>query len=306
LGKGAQLGDQGEERIMRVLVAGAGGLIGSVVARDLTTNGHEVVRLVRHEPAAGQVRWDPDGGTIDRDALEAFDAVVDVASMPWPSRWTAAAKQRIYDNRVGSYRLLAEALAGRARKPKVLISASGQGIYPSSGDEILTEESLIGSDFLAGVQRDGEAATAAASAAGIRVVHLRIPTVLGGPNLATMTSNLRPLGSGRQWWSWVALDEFPAIVEHALGTDTLVGPVNVASPNPARAADFSATLGRVLGRRPGRAMPAFLLRLVMGEMAEALLLASRRIEPRRLLQTGYEFRYPELEAALRHQLGAAA
>lgn len=291
---------------MRVVVAGAGGLIGSVVARDLETNGHEVVRLVRREPGAGEVRWDPDGRTIDREALEDFDAVVDVATMPWPTRWTSAAKKRIYDNRVGSYRLLAEALAGRAGKPRVLVCASGQGIYPSSGDEVLTEESAIGSDFLAGLQRDGEAATAAASAAGIRVVHLRIPTVLGGASLAAMTTNLRPLGSGRQWWSWIALDEFPAIVEHILGNDTLVGAVNLASPNPVRAAEFSAALGRVLGRRPGRAVPAILLRLVTGEMAEALLLASRRIEPRRLLQTGYEFRYPELEAALRHELRAAA
>lgn len=291
---------------MRVLVAGAGGLIGSVVARDLTTNGHEVVRLVRHEPGAGEVRWDPDGGTIDRDGLEGFDAVVDVASLPWPGRWTSAAKQRIYDNRVRSYRLLAEALAGRARKPKVLICASGMGIYPSSDDQILTEESPSGSDFLAGLQRDGEAATAAASAGGIRVVHLRISSVLGGPNLAAMTNNLRPFGSGRQWWSWVALDEIPAIVEHVLSADTLVGAVNMSSPNPVWAAEFSSTLGRVLGRRPGRGVPAILLRLVMGEMAEALLLASRRIEPRRLLQSGYEFRYPELEAALRHQLGAAA
>jgi uncharacterized protein (TIGR01777 family) len=291
---------------MRVLVAGCGGLIGSVVARELTANGHEVVRLVRHEPGAGEVRWDPDGGTIDRAGLEDFDAAVDVATMPWPTRWTAAAKKRIYDNRVGSYRLLAEALAGRTARPRVLVCASGQGIYPSSGDRILTEDSAIGSGFLASLQRDGEAATAPASAAGIRVVHLRIPTVLGGPNLAAMTSNLRTMGSGRQWWSWVGLDEFPAIVEHVLVTDTLVEAVNAVSPEPVRAAEFTATLGRVLDRRPGRALPAFLLRLVMGEMAEALLLASRRIEPRRLLQSGYEFRYPELEAALRHQLAAAA
>ncbi len=291
---------------MRVLVAGAGGLIGSVVASDLATKGHEVVRLVRHEPGPGEVRWDPDRGTIDRAGLEGFDAVVDFASMPWPTRWTSAAKQRIYDNRVRSYRLLAEALAGLAGKPAVLICASGMGIYPSSGDQVLTEESTIGSDFLAGLQRDGEAAMAAASGAGIRVVHLRIPSVLGGPNLAAMTKNIRPLGSGRQWWSWVALDEIPTIVEHAFGTDTLVGAVNTASPNPVRAAEFSATLGHILGRRPGWGVPAFLLRLVMGEMAEALLLASRRIEPRRLLETGYQFRYPELEAALRHQLGAEA
>ena len=290
---------------MRVLVAGAGGLIGSVVASDLTSKGHEVVRLVRREPGPGEVRWDPDGGTIDTGGLEDFDAAVDVASVPWPTRWTSAAKMRIYDNRVGSYRLLAETLAGQERRPRVLVCASGQGIYPSSDDQILTEESPIGFDFLAGLQRDGEAATAAASAAGIRVVHLRIPSVLGGPNLTTMTRNVRPFGSGRQWWSWVALDEILAIVEHVFNTDRLVGAVNATSPNPVREAEFSVTLGRILGRRPGRGVPAFLLRLMMGEMAEALLLASRRIEPRRLVQTGYQFRYPELETALRHQLGVA-
>ena len=179
------------------------------------------------------------------------------------------------------------------------------GIYPSSGDEVITEESALGSDFLAGLQRDGEAATAPASAAGIRVVNLRIPTVLGGPNLDAMAKNLRPLGDGRQWWSWIALDEIPPIIEHILATPALVGAINVVSPNPERAGEVTATIGRVLGRRPGRGVPAFLLRLTLGEMASALLLASRRIEPRRLLRSGYRFRYPELDAALRHQLGTA-
>jgi len=291
---------------MRVLVAGAGGLIGSAVAGHFASNGHDVVRLVRHAPGPGEVRWDPDGGTIDVAGLEGFDAVIDVATMPWPTRWTAAAKQCIHDNRVGSYRLLAEALAARRRKPEVFVCASGMGIYPSSGDQVITEESALGSDFLAGLQREGEAATAAASEAGIRVVHLRIPTVLGGPNLDAMTKNLRPLGDGRQWWSWIALDEVPPIVEHVLATPALVGAINVVSPNPERAGEVTATIGRVLCRRPGRGVPAFLLRLTLGEMADALLLASRRIEPRRLLQSGYRFRYPELDAALRHQLGAEA
>lgn len=288
---------------MRVLIAGAGGLIGSVVVGDLASKGHEIVRLVRREPGPGEVRWDPDAGTIDAEGLEGFDAVIDVATMPWPARWSSAAKRRIYDNRVQSYRLLAEALAACTRKPRVLVCASGMGIYPSSGDRVITEESALGTDFLAGLQRDGEAATAPAAAAGIRIVHLRLPSVLGGPNLEAMAKNLRPMGSGRQWWSWIALDEIPPIMEHVLSTPTLVGPINVVSPNPARAGDVTATLGRVLGRRPGRAMPAFLLHLALGEMADALMLASRRIEPRRLLQSGYRFRYPDLDNALRHQLG---
>jgi uncharacterized protein (TIGR01777 family) len=291
---------------MRVLVAGAGGLIGSAVALELAHHGHDVVQLVRREPGPGEVRWDPDAGTIDRDGLDGFDAVINVASMPWPTRWTSAAKQRLHDNRVGTYSLLAEALAGRVTRPRVLVCASGMGIYPSSGDELLTEESEVGSDWLARLQRDGEAAVVPASAAGIRVVHLRIPTVLGGPNLAAMARNLRPLGDGRQWWSWVALDEIPPIIEHVLATDELVGPLNTASPNPVRCGEFTDVLGRVLDRRPGRAMPAFLLRLALGEMADALLLASRRMEPRRLVQVGYEFQYSELETALRHQLGAPA
>jgi uncharacterized protein len=291
---------------MRVLIAGAGGLIGSAVAGQLASNGHEVARLVRRAPGPGEVRWDPDAGSIDEDGLEGFDAVIDVATMAWPARWTSAAKQRIHDNRVGSYRLLAEALASRARKPGVFVCASGMGIYPSSGDETITEESALGSDFLAGLQRDGEAATVAASAAGIRVVHLRIPTVLGGSNLELMAKNLRPFGDGRQWWSWIALDEIPPIIEHVLATPALDGAINVVSPNPERAGEVTATIGRVIGRRPGRGVPAFLLRLTLGEMADALLLASRRIEPRRLLQSGYRFRYPELDAALRHQLSTTA
>ena len=245
-------------------------------------------------------------GTIDCDGLEGFDAVIDLASMRWPARWTASAKQRIYDNRVRSYRLLAEALARMQRGPRVLVCASGMGVYPSSGDQVLTESSALGTDFLAGLQRDGEAATTVAAAAGIRVVHLRIPTVLGGPNLEALAKNLRPIGGGRQWWSWVALDEIPPIIEHVLAHDELVGPVNIASPYPVRAADITTTLGRVLGRHPGRPVPAILLRLIMGEMADALLLASRRMEPHRLLETGYRFRYPEVEGALRHQFEAKA
>ncbi len=284
---------------MRILMSGTSGMIGSVVAPYLASQGHEVVRLVRREAGAGEVRWDPDAGTIDAAGVEGFDGVVHVASMPWPLRWTPQFKEQMRANRLGSNRLLAETLAACQRKPKVFVYASGMGIYPSSGDQILTEDSALGTDFLAQLQRDGEAATAPASAAGIRVVPLRIPAVLGG---ATLRRAMGRVGNGRQWSSWVARDELASIVQHVLVTDELAGPVNPVSPNPVRNAEFSATHSRVLGARPGLPLPAFLLRLMLGEMADALILASRRIEPRRLLATGYQFRFPDLETALRHEL----
>ena len=287
---------------MRVLMSGTSGMIGSAVAPYLAGNGYEVVRLVRREPAAGEVRWDPDGGTINAAALEGFDGVVHVASMRWPMRWTAKAKQEIRNNRLRANRLLAETLARCRRKPQVFVFASGMGIYPSSGDDILTEESPLGTDFLAALQREGEAATAPAAAAGIRVVGLRIPAVLGGPAVRRNTGRI---GIGRQWSSWVSRDELASIIQHILVTDALSGPVNPVSPNPVRNAEFATTLSRVLGRKPGLPIPAFVLRLLVGEMAEALILASRRIEPRRLVATGYKFRFPLLEDALRHELGVA-
>jgi uncharacterized protein (TIGR01777 family) len=294
---------------MRILIAGSSGLIGSAVAPYLASQGHEVVRLVRRVAGAGEVRWDPDGGTIDAAGLEGFDGVVHVASLP-QARWTAEFERRMHDNRVQTSRLLAETLAARQRKPRVFVCASGIGYYAPCDDQVLTEESAAGKDFIANLQCDGEAAAAPASAAGIRVVHLRIPTVLGGATLASLVSNIRRgtgpgrLGSGRQWWSWVARDELPIIVQHVLITEALTGPVNATSPNPARNAEFFATLGRVLGRRPRLPMPAFLVRLALGDIADALLLASRRVVPRRLLATGYQFHFPELEAALRHEFQA--
>ncbi len=288
---------------MRILMAGASGMIGSVVAPYLTSQGHEVVRLVRREPAAGEVRWDPDNGVIDSAGVEGFDGVVHVASMRWPLRWTAKFKHQMRANRLATNGLLAKTLAGRQRRPRVYICASGMGIYPSSGDEVLTEASALGIDFLALLQRDGEEATAPASAAGIRVVCLRIPMVLGG---AALKQNMGRMGDGRQWSSWVARDELASIIQHVLVTDTVSGPVNPVSPNPVRNAEMAAALSRARQTRAGPSIPAFVLRLMMGEMAEALILASRRIMPATLLATGYQFRFPEIEAAVRHELAAAA
>jgi uncharacterized protein (TIGR01777 family) len=286
---------------MKILIAGSSGMIGTAVTAHLASQGHELLRLVRRAPMPGEVRWNPDAGTIDAAGLEGLDGVVHLASMPWPMRWTPKAKQQIYDNRITTNSLLANTLANCVRKPQVLVCASGMGIYPASGDQILTEDSPPGTDFLARLQCDGEAATAMASAAGIRVVNLRIPGVLGG---ASLKHNMGRIGSGRQWTSWVERDEMAYIVEHVLTTEALAGPVNPVSPNPVRNVEMAATFSRALWRRPGLPVPAILLRLLLGEMAEALILASRRILPGKLLGAGYQFHFAELADALHHELAA--
>jgi uncharacterized protein (TIGR01777 family) len=214
-------------------------------------------------------------------------------------RWTEKAKQKMRANRLVTNRLLAKSLAGCTQRPEVLICASGMGYYPPSGEDLLFENCPAGTSFLATLQRDGEAVTAPAEEAGIRVVHLRIPPVLGGPGLQRVGFQA---GDGRQWMSWVGRDELASIVEFALTYPDLSGPVNAVSPHPVRNAEFAVLSARVLGQKPGGTMPAFVVRMVMGEMGEELLLASRRIQPARLLDAGYKFRYPELEDALRHEM----
>ena len=283
---------------MKILIAGSHGMIGSAVTRHLIERGHEVVRLVRKAPRDGELYWDPDAGRIDAHGLEGFDAVIQLASMRWPMRWTRKAKEKMRANRIATYRLLAESLAACVRKPRVLVCASGIGVYSSSGDEILTEDTAPCSSFLSAVDRDGETATAPAEAAGIRVVHLRIPQVMGGPASQYMGFQA---GDGQQWISWVGRDELASIIEFALTAESLSGPVNAVSPNPLRNADFATIATRALGLKPGGAMPSFIVRLVIGEMGEEFALASRRAQPAKLLAAGYHFRYPELECALKHE-----
>ena len=283
---------------MKVLIAGSHGTVGSAVTCRLSECGYEVFRLVRDIPVAGEVWWNPAAGEIDTSSLEGFDGVIHLATMPWPMRWTAKAKEKIRSNRLETNRLLAESLAWCRHRPKVLVCASGMGYYPSSGDEVLTEDCPAGTSFLAKLQRDGEAATAAASQAGIRVVHLRIPPVIGGPALQRMAPQS---GDGQQWMSWIGRDELVSIIEFALITETLSGPVNAVSPNPLRNAEFARISALALGRKPRSVMPAFIARLVMGEMGEEFLLASRRMQPAKLLAAGYRFRFPDLADALRHE-----
>jgi len=283
---------------MKILIAGSHGMVGSTVTTYLKAQGHDVVCLIRQAPGPGEIRWDPDAGQIDRAGLEGFDGAVNLASMPWPMRWSGKVRKAILANRLATNGLLASSLAACERKPRVLLCASGMGYYPSSGDEVITEDCPPGTSFLAQFQQAGEAATASASKAGIRVVHLRIPQVIGGRALQYV--GFRG-GNGQQWWSWIGRDELASIIEFALITESLRGPVNAVSPNPMRNVDFAAASTRALGLKPGSAMPALMVHLFMGDSGEEFVLASRRIQPAKLLAAGYRFRFPDLATALQHE-----
>jgi uncharacterized protein (TIGR01777 family) len=283
---------------MKVLIAGSHGMLGSVVSRHLTERGHQVVRLVRSEAGPDEVWWDPDAGKIDSPALEGFDAVVNLATVKWPFRWTGKAKKVMLQNRLATNSLLSRSLAACAHKPRLLICASGAAHYAPSGDTILTEDSPSGTSFLSQFDQQAEGSTTAASAAGIRVVHLRIPTVLGGPILQFIGFQA---GDGQQWNSWVGRDELASIIEFVLATESLSGPVNAVSPKPLRNAEFATASTQALGLKPGGTMPVFILRLSMGEMGEEIFLNSRRVQPAKLLAAGYRFRFPELADCLRHE-----
>jgi uncharacterized protein len=296
---------------MNILVTGASGLIGSALVSFLTAGGHGVTRLVRSQPKPGEkaVRWDPMAGSIDASAFERIEAVVHLAGENIAQRWTAAKKAMIRDSRVKGTQVLCAALAGLATPPKVLVSASAIGYYGDRGAEILTEESPPGTGFLADVCRDWEAATEPARQHGIRVVRLRLGVVLSpaGGALAKLLPPFRAglggvLGSGRQYMSWIALDDAVGAIQHAIATDALQGPTNAVAPQTVTNHEFTKTLGEVLGRPTVLPLPAFAARLMFGEMADELLLASARVQPAKLLASGYGFRYPELEGALRHLL----
>jgi uncharacterized protein (TIGR01777 family) len=298
---------------MRIAMTGSTGLVGTAAEAVLSGAGHEVVRLVRRAPAPGEkaVRWDPVRREVDAAALEGHDAVLHLAGENIGSgRWTAARKAGIRDSRVSGTRLLCDALAGLARPPKAIVCASAVGYYGDRGEETLTEESPPGAGFLAGVCREWEAASAPAARKGIRVVALRIGMVLSpkGGALPRMLPLFRAglggvIGSGRQYVSWVALDDLPHVVLHALERDDLSGPVNAVAPLPVTNREFTEALGKALSRPTPLPVPAFALRLAVGrEMADALLLASTRAVPRRLEESGYRFRFPELGGALRHML----
>ena len=297
---------------LHVAVSGAGGFIGSAVVRRLNAAGHRVSPLVRRAARSGEIRWDPARGTLDPHDLEGIDAVVHLAGENVGARWTEGRKQRIRNSRVLGTRLLSETLARLRRRPAVLISASAIGIYGNRGDEILTEHSSLGDpreDFLASVGREWEGAADPARAAGIRVVHPRFGVVLS-PDGGALKKMLLPfrlglggrLGHGRQWMSWITLDDAVSAIVHLLLTDTVSGPANVTAPAPLRNRDFTRILGQVLSRPAVLPVPSAALLLALGEMANRTLLASARVMPERLLTSGFGFSHPDLETGLRHVL----
>jgi uncharacterized protein (TIGR01777 family) len=291
---------------MKVLVTGSHGLIASALIPRLERDGHSVTRLVRQAPRPGELQWDPEGGAIDRDGLEGHDAVVHLAGVGiGDHRWTDEHKRAVLDSRVKGTQLLSEALAALEHKP-VFVSGSAIGYYGNRGDEELTETSAPGDDFLASICTQWEAATGAAEDAGLRVVHLRTGIVLskGGGALKQMLTPFKlgiggKLGSGRQWFSWIHIDDEVGSILHALTNVAVRGPLNAVSPNSATNAEFTKALGRALHRPAVVPVPAFGLRVLFGrEMADTMLLSGQRVLPKVLARTGYAFSHPDLDAAL--------
>lgn len=295
---------------MDVLVTGASGLVGSVLTSFLTTGGHRVRHLVRRDREnENEFRWDPATGVIDPRSVEGADAVVHLAGENIAAkRWSAVQKDRIRRSRIEGTRLVADAVRGAKQRPHTFVTASAVGWYGDRGDEWLDEESSRGTDFLAETCADWE--SEATRVAEVRTVPVRFGVILS-PAGGALRKMLLPfkmgaggrIGSGRQWMSWISIDDAVGALYRALVDKSLEGPVNAVSPNPVTNAEYTRTLGSVL-RRPAIApMPALAARLAFGELADALLLASQRVKPVRLSSSGFEFAYPELEGALRHLLG---
>ncbi|MFH1725682.1 MAG: TIGR01777 family oxidoreductase [Elusimicrobiota bacterium] len=295
-----------------IAVTGATGLVGSTLTTALFADSHRVVRVMRAKDKLGadDAHWDPEAGEIDSAKLKGIDAAVNLAGENLAAgRWSEAKKASIRDSRVKGTELLARTLAGLEPKPKVLVSASAVGFYGDSFDAV-DERSPAGAGFLADVCGSWEEACMPASKAGIRVVNLRIGVVLSpdGGALGRMLPPFRmgvggPVGGGRQWMSWISIADLVAAIRFALFDGGLSGPVNATAPNPVRNGEFAKTLGRVLRRPAVTPLPAFAVRMMFGEMGEALLLGGQKVAPARLEKAGFRFRHPELEPALRHLLG---
>lgn len=287
---------------VRVAITGATGLIGSALADDLRGDGHEVVAISRR-PAPGGIVWNVEAGELDASALEGVDAVVHLAGESIQGRWTTAKKSRILRSRVDSTELLASAIGSLDRPPGVVVSGSAMGYYGNRGDELLDESASAGTGFLADVTSAWERAAAPIAAAGVRLCLARTSIVLSpdGGALPRMRAITRaglggPLGSGRQYWSWITLDDEIAALRFLIDAE-VEGPVNLATPEPVRQREFAEHLGRALGRPSFVPAPRAAIRAGLGEMGRALLLDSVRLEPRVLVDEGFRFATPGLAAA---------
>jgi hypothetical protein len=294
---------------VKIAISGASGLLGPALMSAFESDGHEVLRLVRRPPTGvGEVAWDPARGEIDAAALQGVDAIVNLSGATIGERWTDARRREILDSRVQATELLARTAAQLDPRPSLLVTAGGIGIYGDRGDEILTEGSGLGSGFLAEVAKAHEEAADPAREAGVRVLAYRQGIVLSrkGGALQRMLTPFKlglggRVGSGRQYWSWVSLEDVVAAYRFALGSD-LAGGVNLTSPNPVTSAQFTKALGRALGRPTVFPLPAVAVRTLFGEMGEGTLLEGQRALPARLLDAGFEFTYPEIDDAMRAAL----
>lgn len=299
---------------MKILLSGSTGLVGSALMPFLTTQGHQVTRLVRKaDPnASNTIQWNPyDPNGLKPEQLEGFDAIVhlsgeNIATSPW----TASKRKKIMDSRVLSTQLLANTMAKLQNKPKVFVCASATGFYGETGTNTVDETSSKGQGFLADTCQAWENACQSARDAGIRVVNIRTGVVLS-PNGGALQKMLPPflmggggiLGNGKQIWSWIGLDDLVGIFHHAITNNNLSGPVNAVTPNSVSNHEFTKTLGKVIHRPTIFPVPAIVLKTLLGEMADAILLGSCHVKPNKLIESGYTFRTPQLEDALKHMLG---
>lgn len=298
---------------MRIAVTGSSGLIGSALSRSLAADGHDVVRLVRRAPAGpAEVRWDPRRGTVDTAGLAGCEAVVHLAGAGiGDRRWSDSRKKELVDSRALGTGAVARAAAALDTPPRVLVSASAIGIYGDTGDTAVDEDSPVGSGFLAELCQQWEAAADPARAAGIRTVHPRTGLVVakGGGAWARLFPLFKAglggrLGDGRQFWSFIALHDEVAAIRYALDTAELSGPVNLTAPKPLTNREITAVMGRVLHRPTVASVPESVLRLVLGELAQDVV-GSQRVLPKRLLEAGFSFAFPEFDQAVTAALGGS-
>jgi uncharacterized protein len=297
---------------MKIVVGGSTGLVGTALIPLLQDSGHQVVQLIRGDlqDASSQIQWDPKNGQLDAAELEGVDVVIHLGGHNIASgRWTAARKKLMVESRVESANLLATTIASMSKPPKTFVCASAIGFYGDRDQDVMTEQSEPGPDYISDLCQQWEASVEPARTAGVRVVSLRIGVVLS-PNGGALHKMLTPfklggggvVGSGLQWWSWIAIDDLVRVILHAATTDSLSGTVNAVAPGITQNREFTKTLGRVLKRPTFFPLPAFIVKTVFGEMGRELLLASTRVDPKKLLDSGFEFNFPDLEPALRHLL----